>query len=201
MNIVPTHRVDEAGMTLVEVLVAMLIASILGTSIFNVVMSSKNTEEYQREWQAVIDDGRLSLQRIRTELRSARRVYADSAGDRLHFWVDQNQNQLQEPAEEICYAVENIGTGQWAVFRWDQAVNTVAGTCVPGSPPSGSSPRVLAQTLVDPSPFVTYDPVPSTDPNDPATRQVHIRFNLEVLAGRGPDTTVVEGTVRLRNVP
>jgi prepilin-type N-terminal cleavage/methylation domain-containing protein len=195
------RRDDETGLTLVEVLVAMLIASVLGTSIFNIVISSKGTEEYQREWQAVIDDGRLSLQRIRTEVRSARRIYADSASDRLHFWVDKNQNQLAEPDEEICYAVESIGAGQWAVRRWEEALSTVAGTCVPGSPPSGTSPRVLAQTLVDPAAFASYEPVPSADPNDPATRRVHIRLNLEVLAGRGPDTTLVEGTVRLRNVP
>lgn len=192
---------DESGITLIEVLVAMLVSSILGTAVFNVVMSSVDTENYQREWQAVIDDGRLSLQKIRTELRSARRVYADSSSDRLHFWVDQNQNQIPEADEEICYAVESIGSGQWAIRRWDQAVSSVAGTCVPGSPPSGASPKVLAQTLTTSNAFVLYDPVPSADPNDPATRQVDVRLDLEVLAGRGPDTTTVEATVRLRNVP
>lgn len=192
---------DQQGVGLVEVLVAMLVASILGTAVFNVVMSSHRSEQYQREWQAVIDDGRLSLQRIRAELRSARRVYADSGPDRLHFWVDRNQNALPEADEEICYAVESIGAGQWAIVRWDEALSDDPNSCVPGSPPSGVSPRGLARTLVNDQPFILYEPVPSADPNDPPTREVNIRLNLEVLAGRGPDTTVVEATVRLRNVP
>lgn len=192
---------DESGFSLAELLVVMLITGVVATATFNVVMSANATEQYQKEWQDVIDDGRLSMQRIRAELRSARRVYADSAADRLHFWVDTNQNQIAEADEEICYAVESIGSGQWAIRRWDQALSTVAGTCVPGSPPSAATPRLLAQTLTDPNAFVTYDPVPSANPNDPATRQVDVLLNLEVLAGRGPDTTIVEGSVRLRNVP
>jgi prepilin-type N-terminal cleavage/methylation domain-containing protein len=190
----PRHNQD--GVSLVEVLVAMLLASILGTSVFNVVMSSNRTEIYQRQWQEVIDDGRLSMEAIRRELRAARSVYPDSASDRLRFWVDQNQDANPDASEQICYAVENIGTGQWAIVRWEEATND----CIPGSPPSGASLRSVAQTLVDPDVFA-YDPVPSGDPDDPPTRIVDITLDLQVIAPRGPDNTLVESSVRLRNVP
>jgi prepilin-type N-terminal cleavage/methylation domain-containing protein len=193
------HRhADEKGFTLVELLVTMLILSIVTSGITSVVISTMRTEQNQRQMQDVIDDGRISMARIRQELRAARRVHETSGPDRLHFWVDQNQDSLVQPEEQICYVVEPIGTARYQISRWAGAVGPE--DCAPGAMPAGESKRVVARTLVDPEPFVSYTPEPGGI-EDPPTREVSILLDLQVEAARGPDSIVVEGSIRLRNVP
>jgi prepilin-type N-terminal cleavage/methylation domain-containing protein len=208
---------DERGLTLVELLVTLMITSIVTGGITSVVMTTHRSEQYQRDFQEVIDDGRISIARIRQELRTARRVHflppevADDFGtsnaSRLHFWVDQNQDALVQPEEQICYVVEPVGVDEddedviperWQISRWSGAMEPE--DCVPGGMPEGSSRSVVARTLVDPEPFV-LSPTPGEHPADPPTREATLRLNLEVLSARGPDAILVTGGVRLRNVP
>lgn len=192
-------RADERGFTLVELLVTITIMSIVAGSITSVVMSTFRVEQNQASLQDVVDDGRLSLQRIRGELRAARRVHEDSDASSLRFWVDQDQDQVPTADEEMCFLVEPIGPGQWQIAGWNNAVDP--SDCAPGAGvPSGATRRVVARTLVDPEPFVSYDPVPG-GPTDPATREVAIELDLEVVGARNLGQTTVEGAVRLRNVP
>lgn len=204
------HRDEhQGGFTLIELLVTILIMGIVTTGLSSVVINMLRTEQYQRELQDVVDDGRVSITRIRQEVRGARRVFENSAGDRLHFWVDQDQNSLADDLEElICYVVEPVGpTGtQWQISRWTHAERE--SDCAPGAIPTGQSRRVVASTLVSPDPSdPTIQPMPfSFDPapggvTDPPTREVGVSLDLEVIADRGPDRVLVEGSIRLRNVP
>jgi type II secretory pathway pseudopilin PulG len=199
----------EAGFTIVELLVAMIVTGVVMGGLMSVVLNTMRNEQHQRELQDVVDDGRLSITRIRQEVRGARRVFPSSAGDRLHFWVDQDQNSLDDdPAELVCYVVEPVGdTGtQWQISRWTHAL--AASDCAPGALPAGRMRRVVATTLVSPDPSApsvpprpfSYDPLPR-GVADPPTRQVSVHLDLEVVAERGPDRVLVEGTIRLRNVP
>jgi len=204
MNMRPST--GEQGFTLVELLVTIVIMGIVASGITSVVVSTLGTEQYQRQLQDVVDDGRVSLQRIRQELRGARRVLDSSAPDRLHFWVDQNQDSLVAPEEQICYVVEAISATQWQISRWAHAED--AADCAPGAIPAGQTPRVVASTLISsnpsdptetPAPFV-YSPVPG-GVNSPPTREVTIDLDLEVESARGPESVQVQGSIRLRNVP
>jgi prepilin-type N-terminal cleavage/methylation domain-containing protein len=192
------RREGQAGFTLVELLVTIMILGIVMSGITSVVVSTLRTEQNQRQMQDVIDDGRLSMTRIRQELRGARRIHESSGPDRLHFWVDQNQDALVQPEEQICYVVEPIGTARYQISRWASAMQ--AEDCAPGAMPAGESRRVVAMTLVDPEPFVAYTPEPGGI-QDPPTREVSILLDLQVEAARGPDSIIVEGSIRLRNVP
>lgn len=186
-------RQDQRGTTLVELLVVIVLLAIIGAATTGVVVAVTRNEGFQRNVREVIDDGRVSLQAIRKELRSARRVLADSGPDRLHFWVDENQDAIRQANELICYVVRPLGTGRWEIVRWEGA------TVGCDTPPAGASVRTLARTLVDPNPFVAYRPAPSSNVDDPPTREVDIVLELEVAAGRTHSVTV-DGTVRLRNV-
>lgn len=193
---------DERGVTLVELLVVVAILGVVGGSIASSLIGAQRVEQTQGELQKVIDDGRLSMTRIRQELRQARQVFYGSSGDRLRFWVDTNQDGSPQTEEYVCYALEALPGGvggQYQIVRWTHT--TTASHCAPdATAPSGVTKRVLARTLTNTNPFAVYDPLPSADVNDPATRDVTIRLDLEVLTGRGPTTTTIETTVRLRNV-
>jgi prepilin-type N-terminal cleavage/methylation domain-containing protein len=195
----------EQGFTLVELLIVIVIMGIVASGITSVIVSTMGVESDQRELQQVIDDGRLSLTRIRQELREARRVLEGSSSDTLYFWVDGNQNAVVESAELVCYRVDPIaGQDRWRIARWTGVTAPcVAADVTQPAPPVPAGAQTLASTLVDPEPFVAYSPgLP--DPADPfsaPTREVRIRLDLEVDNARGPGAIAVEGSIRLRNVP
>lgn len=197
---------SEAGLTLVEMLMVVVILGIVGSATVSVIVATSRTQQFTSTMQEVIDDGRLSLARIRKELRTARRVLQDSCetapppasncepSSRLHFWVDQNQNRTPEAAEFICYLTESIAPGQWQLVRWDTADTGCSAAARP------ATATVLAKTLVDPLPFKDFQAEPTADPGDAETRLVVVVLDLEVLGRRGPASAAVEASVRLRNV-
>jgi len=206
-----TGHPHESGVTLVELLVVMVIFGIISASITGVLITAQRSEQFQGEMQEVMDDARLSFQRIRREVRAARDVLATSCVDTtvdgngdytgsctptgtLHMWVDQNQDAIRQDAEIVCYFTEAIGPGQYQLVRWPDAT---AGCDASNRPATVS---VLAQTLVDPLPFAELDPLPYADPARPSTNSVVVRLDLEVLNLRGPTSRVFESTIRLRNV-
>lgn len=192
---------SNEGVTLIEMLVVMVVLGLVMSAATAMIITTHRAERYQAEMQATIDDGRLSMARLRKEIREARRIFPDSTGTELRAWVDQNLDTIPQAEELICYAVEQLPggeVGQFQIVRW-------TGASLPGcSPVPSSGTSVVARTLVNDlvaePPFNDYDPPPSTNPSDPDTRTVSLLFRLEVLNGRGPDTLLVEGTVRLRNV-
>lgn len=205
------RRDGEAGVTLIELLVVMVIFGVISASVTGVLITAQRSEQFQAEMQEVMDDARLSFQRIRREVRAAREVLAtscvdtttDSNGDytgscaptgTLHFWVDQNQDAVRDNDEIICYFTEAIGPSQYQLVRWE---NATAGCDAANRPTTVS---ILARTLVDPLPFVGLDPLPYADPTRPGTNAVDVRLELEVLNLRGPQSRVFESTIRLRNV-
>ncbi|MEX2549494.1 MAG: prepilin-type N-terminal cleavage/methylation domain-containing protein [Nitriliruptoraceae bacterium] len=193
---------DEGGFTLVELLVAVVVMSIVMGGITSVVISTTRVESDQQELQQVVDDGRVSLTRIRQEVREARRILAGSDGSQLHFWVDRNQDALVQPEEVVCYAVEALdgtSTGRYRIARWEGADDGCSEALVPADAPT------LASTLLDPEPFVGYTPeIPPDADSDPyanPVREIEIFLDLEVQNARGPGSVEVMGNIRLRNVP
>ena len=188
------------GFTLVELIVAVLVMAIVATGITTVVVSTMRVENDQHQLQEVIDDGRLSLTRVRQEVREARRVLEGSDASHLYFWVDRNQDALIQPEELVCYAVEELepGAERYRLARWTGAEDGCSGDDIP------PGAQTLAATLVDPEPFTSYTPDPPVeggDVNAPPTREVGVLFDLEVEQDDGLGSIHVTGSIRLRNVP
>jgi prepilin-type N-terminal cleavage/methylation domain-containing protein len=182
----------EAGVTLVELLIVLVLSGVLGTIITTTVIGGYRTEQFTSEMQQVMDDGRLSLDRIRKELRGGRRVYDSSTAQHLFWWTDQNQDGLQQPEERIHYCVAPLTSttcvtstatgGKYRLIRWTDAE-------------SPSAARTIAATLVTTDVFSGFA-TPIT-----GTRVVDLVFDLDVQSGgRGPESIQMSASVRLRNV-
>ncbi len=185
---------DERGVTLIELMVAILMLGVVTSTVFTVILNTQRTERFTSQVQGAMDDARLSLENIRQEIRAARMVYASSTPRTMYFWVDQNQDAIQDPAEKICYHVADIAgdPGRYTLERWtaDQ------GDCDPSSPTVPATAHTIAATLRDTDPF-TYTPTPTATQ---ATREVAIHMVFDVKTDTGPSAFAVDGTVRLRNV-
>lgn len=165
----------EDGVTLVELLVVMVIGGIIASAVVSTVVSTLQAERQTRDIAVVLNEARAALDRARKEIREARRLYPDAAGcdpRALHLWVDNDQDALIDPGEEIFYAL--TGTGSNA--RLERRTDT-------------TPPRVVARSLVAADVFLCDQPPPNTRV---------VTFAFEVAAG--DHNLEVGGPVRLRNV-
>lgn len=181
----------EEGVSLIEVLVVLVLTSVVAATAFGVVMSVSNAEKFTDEYAHVVDDGRLSIDRIRRELREGRRVYASSDAHHLYWWADRNQDGLQQPDEKINYCVAPMAsntcetssqTGKFRLIRWSDAESI-------------ADARTIAATLTSTDVFSNYAAEITL------TRVVELDFALDVQdGGRGPEKIDMRASVRLRNV-
>lgn len=187
----------DEGFTLVELLVSIVVMSIVAASILTVVVATQRSENRQGSLQEAMDDGRLSMNRIRTQLRAGRRVLPTSNAQQLYWWSDFNQDGVQQTDELITFCVAQIGTttcettsttGRFALIRWTDAVGQSA--AVP-----------VAETLVSSDVFSGYVPDDATTPDDEitTTRTVTLTLALETEFEDAFPVTL-EAEVRLRNV-
>lgn len=185
----------EDGLTLVEMLIVMVILGIVSAAATTAIVTMFQQDQFTEEIRQVTDEGRVSMDRVRKELRGGRRVLDVSDAAHLFWWVDQNQNGLQELSERVHYCVHPLAgtianpptcvapgqTGQFRLIRFTEA--------------DTSDVRTVASTLTNSDVFSGYDAT-VTD-----TATVDITFRLQVQNDdRGPDELVLEGSVRLRNV-
>lgn len=186
-----TWRRDQEGFTLVEMLIVMVILGVVTAVTTSAIITMSRSDQFTEEVRQVTDEGRVSMDRARKELRGGRRVLAGSTASHLYWWVDQNQNGEPEPAERVHYCAAPLdadtcvaptaGTGEYRLIRYTDD--------------SGTDYRTLAATLRQPAVFSGY----ASDLTE--TRTVSLRFVLDVRQdGRGPDQIELSGSVRLRNV-
>lgn len=217
---------EQAGFTLVELLVVMVMTGIVGAATLSVIVTTSRSNQYGSELRTVMDDGRVSLDRVRKELRGGRRVLSGSTTYHLYWWNDRNQNGLQESDERIHYCMAELNSmvcptsyiassTKFQLIRWtddDDGNND-------GQPDAGTA-RVIARTLsqanVTQGVFTlhtatggfilglkddgTLVPTASSGPPVTSTQVARLVYHLDVRAAAGPDELTMSATVRLRNV-
>lgn len=180
----------DGAFALVELLVVMVVMSIVGAAVLGVVLTTFRSNQYQGALREVMDDGRISLDRIRTELRGGRRVLTGSDPYHLYWWVDRDEDGVPQAGERVHFCTAALGetdcatataSGQFQLIRWTDAQDQ-------------TSARTVAKTLTTTEVFSGYE----ADPRK--TRTVTITLPLEVPGGRGPEETTMAADVRLRNV-
>ena len=114
---------DDAGFSLVELLVAVTLFSVLGGTLMATVLASKNSVAATRETHDLNEEARLALNRMSRELRQAKEIIAVSAPTTI--------NSVVRPsgAVSITFGVDFNGSGgapeanavdpEVLTYRWD----------------------------------------------------------------------------------
>jgi type II secretory pathway pseudopilin PulG len=124
----------DEGLSLVEVLVAMGLFSVLGTLLLGLALSTSQVTEDTRDLASVGEQSRLAMERITRELRQAEAVLAvhlpQSASDTtaITFWTDFDGDNVKN----VSAADPEVMT-----YRWDPqtgeltlTANDASGTAV-----------------------------------------------------------------------
>lgn len=171
-------RADD-GLTLSEVLVAMLISSLALALLAAMVSSGTRAEIFTRDDSAALDEMRITAERITKEIRQARLLYGDSTDYVAHFWVDSDLDNQQDLDERIYWAVLDDGTGDFDLVRYTEANPT---------------PLIISELAIDAGPVFSYDPaLPDI------VRTVGFAIAFDVDETKAPVAHTVESSIRLRN--
>lgn len=102
------QRDEEAGFTLVELLVSIVLISIIGTVVFASILATQRATESSRQVNDLNEEARLVLNRMSRELREAQRItsvtnpmgpgYSATSDTSVTFEVDFNGNGIIEPS-------------------------------------------------------------------------------------------------------
>lgn len=95
-------RPRDAGVTLIEVLVAMALFAVVGSVLLGFAVSTSRVTDQTRSMTLVSEETRLAMERFTRELRQASEVLhvampsSAGGGTALTFWTDFNGNGLQD---------------------------------------------------------------------------------------------------------
>ena len=103
---------DERGMTLPEVLIAMVITSVVTSVLLMGTVSIYRGHNFTQQDSASLGALRTSLDRFEKEVRQARIMYDDSTGKLVHVWVDYDRDNQQDDVEQILWEIEDLGSGR-----------------------------------------------------------------------------------------
>jgi prepilin-type N-terminal cleavage/methylation domain-containing protein len=205
---------EEAGFSLVELLVAISVLAIIGGAILSVIVSTSEAERTAADIRDKLDTTRIAVERVSRELRGADEVCADADSTQLRFWSDDDtDDQIDssdtdgdgalDSGEGITYDVDDSGTSR--VLRRREFADDWQGSW-----------RNVAFQLADPSetgvpPYFSYNQSPDqqppaiicgspSSPGSSWTSAVSMKFTIDT--GDAPDNAndlTAETRVRLRN--
>jgi prepilin-type N-terminal cleavage/methylation domain-containing protein len=175
----------EGAFTLVELLVAILVMSIVAGATTSVAVSMLRTESQVVETSDVLAEARAGLVRTQTELREAKRLHPETDPDepcdprRLDLWVDHNRDGVPQLEEQVTYELveETDEPGVARLERWTDA--------------APSSRRIIARRI-------EYADIFTCSPAPPDTRVIDIE--LTIVGAQDLHSTDLDSSVRLRNV-
>ena len=185
---------DDAGTTLVETMVAILLISILGAVVLAATIATQRSlrvTDFETTGQTDVSQAVDTLSR---DIRSARGVVCDgvspdtACASHLQLWIDSNSNYKQDSGETVTWKLQASSDA----VHYDLVRSTDAGTT-----------RVVARTIVQNVAF-TYDTAPGSSQPAPGaltTRVVTVKMYYNSRASSATSTRSVGFSTLLRNVP
>lgn len=188
---------DDRGLSLVEVLVAIVLLTVVGSLVMRAVIDSHKVVRITEDQTQGLADVRIATERLGRDIRDARSVLCNPTGTdpalaaadplcqyHLQLWIDYNSNYVQEPAETVTWQLTPNGDQ----FDMSRVVNGVG--------------QVQARSIVTQVAF-TYDLAPAATmppPGATQTKAVRVEMDYDALTNTGTSTKSVAFTARLRNV-
>jgi len=178
----------DAGLTLVELLVTLVLTGVVGSLVLAAVVRAGDVLVHTEDENKGLQDAKVILERMSSDVRQARGVVCDAAAAdptcrfHLQLWVDANSDYLQEDAEVITWELKDNPDGEhFDVFR-TQGLGV------------GALERRQASTLIVKTVFAyeTGKPIEKS-------QVVQIGMTYDALVGRGTNERKAALTVRLRN--
>jgi prepilin-type N-terminal cleavage/methylation domain-containing protein len=108
-------RRSDAGLTLVELLVAMILLGVVGSLVTAAVVNASHALIHTEDENKGLQDAKVILDRMGRDVRQARGVVCDGAAAdpqctyHLQLWVDSNSDYVQQDAEIITWKLEQNG--------------------------------------------------------------------------------------------
>jgi prepilin-type N-terminal cleavage/methylation domain-containing protein len=188
---------DDRGLSLVEVLVAMVLLTIVGSLVTRAMIDSHKVVRITEDQTQGLADVRIASERLSRDIRDARSVLCNPTGTppalaaadptclyHLQLWIDYNSNYVQEPAETVTWQLTPNGDQ----FDMSRVVNGVG--------------RVQARSIVTQVAF-SYDLPPGSTmpaPGAAQTKSVRVQMTYDSMTNTGTSQKAVAFTARLRNV-
>lgn len=188
---------DDAGLTLIELMVTMVLLSVVGTLVVGATIQATRILTHTRDEAIGLGDAKVILDRLSRDIREARSAVCDGlASDptdptntadplceaHLQLWIDANSNYAQEPEEIVTWQLRrNPDLEHWDVWR------------VVGPLAAPVSERRQATSLLVHMAF-DYDGATA----ETATR-IDIRMNYDAILGRGTQDRYASFSALLRN--
>src|SRR5690348_7936524 len=99
------RRRDDAGFTLVELLVAMTLMAIVSTITVVALVSSFKGETRVDNDSRGLNDVQVVAERMSRDLQQARSVYSGANSDHLKIWLDKNSDYVSSNDELITWSL------------------------------------------------------------------------------------------------
>lgn len=199
----------DAGFTLVELLVVVVLMGIIGAAITGVVTSTLQTSRTNSDVRGKLDQTRLAIERVREEVRGADEVCTHSDGNQVSIWTDKNRDRLFQAGEVTRFSVTTVAAVR-QLQRQDgsEPVSAIVANVAPAASyftyniaPAAQSTTVLCKPSVTPTgpagaKIATIDltiPITARSASDPANaRDMEVATSITLRnAVRGLVSTAV----------
>jgi prepilin-type N-terminal cleavage/methylation domain-containing protein len=182
------HGGGEAGVTLIEMLVTMILLGVVGTLVTSAVVNASTGLIHTDDENKGLQDAKVILDRMGRDVRQARGVVCDAAAAdptcqaHLQLWVDSNSDYVKSNNEIITWELEQDADGEhFDVYR----ITGLGATAVK---------QRQASTLIVQTVFV-YEAGKAID----KSQVVQIGLKYDSKVGIGTKERQVAFTARLRN--
>jgi len=183
---------SEAGTTLVEISITMLLLSMIGVVLMNSLSTASQATSYVDDQNRGLADLQVVSERMSRDLRAARGVDPLATTSQLTLWIDSDSDYKRDTEESVTWRIRCRSGVDCGTDERQYDVERVIGPVATGTV------QVVGQSLVSDIAFAYVANGAPSDPEDATSVQVSMEYDAIVDAYA--KTNIVDFDVRLRNV-
>lgn len=185
-------RADDAGLSLIELLITMFLMGIVSTLVVGAVTQASRVLVRTDDEATGLADAKVVMDRLGRDIREARSAVCDGAAAdptctaHLQLWIDSNSDYVEEPTEVVTWRlIPNADGEHFDVVR-------IVGT---GAGGTAQSTRVQASSLIVDAIFAYEGGTGTAE----TAQQVDITLTYDSKVDRGSNARTAVFSARLRN--